>query len=100
MTTVATNFLRIQDFVLTRGNPDSILTTSSAEIQPGQQVTVILLNLDENIKNGRDTQFKLTTAQRCCICWNCDSPVNKVDNSTFFPFYEKKWSNKRKMEKK
>jgi len=46
--------------VLTRG-PDSILTATTAEVQPGQQVTVIL-QLDENIKNGRDTQFKLTTA--------------------------------------
>lgn len=46
--------------VLTKG-PDSILTSTSAEIQPGQQVSIIL-QLDENIKNGRDTQFKLTTA--------------------------------------
>jgi len=46
--------------VLTRG-PGTILTASSAEVQPGQQVTVIL-QLDENIKQGRDTQFKLTTS--------------------------------------
>jgi hypothetical protein len=46
--------------VLTRG-PNTILTSTSAEIQPGQQVSVIL-QLDENIKNGRDTQMKLTTA--------------------------------------
>jgi len=46
--------------VLTRG-PGTLLTSSSAEIQPGQQVTV-LLQLDENIKPGRDTQLKLTTA--------------------------------------
>ncbi|MCV0392348.1 MAG: hypothetical protein K5790_03520 [Nitrosopumilus sp.] len=46
--------------VLTRG-PGTILTSTAAEIQPGQQVTV-LLTLDENIKSGRDTQFKLTTA--------------------------------------
>jgi len=46
--------------ILTRG-PDGIISTTSPEIQPGQQVTVIL-QLDENIKNGRDTQFKLTTA--------------------------------------
>ncbi|MFQ5475405.1 MAG: archaellin/type IV pilin N-terminal domain-containing protein [Nitrosopumilus sp.] len=46
--------------VLTRG-PSTILTSSSAEIQPGQQVTV-LLTLDENVKSGRDLQFKLTTA--------------------------------------
>ena len=46
--------------VLTRG-PATILTATSAEVQPGQQVSVIL-QLDENIKQGRDTQFKLTTA--------------------------------------
>jgi len=46
--------------ILTKG-PASILTAASPEIQPGQQVSIIL-ELDENIKNGRDTQFKLTTA--------------------------------------
>ena len=46
--------------VLTRG-PSTILASTAAEIQPGQQVT-ILATLDENIKSGRDTQFKLTTA--------------------------------------
>jgi len=46
--------------VLTSG-PSSFLSTSSAELQPGQQATIIM-NLGENIKNGRDTQFKLTTA--------------------------------------
>ncbi|AJW70742.1 archaellin/type IV pilin N-terminal domain-containing protein [Nitrosopumilus adriaticus] len=46
--------------ILTRG-PGTILTTSSPEIQPGQQVSIIL-QLDENIKNGRDTQLKLSTA--------------------------------------
>jgi hypothetical protein len=46
--------------VLTRG-PDTILAATSAEVQPGQQVSIIL-QLDENIKNGRDTQMKLTTA--------------------------------------
>ena len=46
--------------LLTRG-PGTILTATSAEVQPGQQVSVIL-QLDENIKQGRDTQFKLTTA--------------------------------------
>jgi flagellin-like protein len=47
--------------VLTRGSPDAILGSTSAEVQPGQQVSLIL-QLDENIKNGRDTQTKLTTA--------------------------------------
>jgi hypothetical protein len=36
------------------------LQTTSAEIQPGQQATVII-QLDENVKVGRDAQFKLTT---------------------------------------
>ncbi|MCH8086064.1 MAG: hypothetical protein IIC15_06560 [Thaumarchaeota archaeon] len=40
--------------------PATALTASSAEIQPGQQVTIIL-QLDENVKVGRDAQFKLTT---------------------------------------
>ena len=42
-------------------DPATALTASSAEIQPGQQVTIIL-QLDENVKVGRDAQFKLTTA--------------------------------------
>ncbi len=46
--------------ILTRG-PGTILGASSAEVQPGQQVSLVL-QLDENIKNGRDTQMKLTTA--------------------------------------
>ncbi len=46
--------------ILTRG-PDTILSATSAEVQPGQQVSIIL-QLDENIKQGRDTQMKLTTA--------------------------------------
>ncbi len=46
--------------ILTRG-PATILSATSAEIQPGQQVSIIL-QLDENIKQGRDTQMKLTTA--------------------------------------
>jgi flagellin-like protein len=47
--------------ILTRG-PDTILSATTPEIhQPGQQVSIIL-QLDENIKSGRDTQMKLTTA--------------------------------------
>jgi hypothetical protein len=37
-----------------------VLDTTSAEIQPGGQVSLIL-QLDENVKVGRDAQFKLTT---------------------------------------
>ena len=39
----------------------SVLDTTSAEIQPGQQATIII-QLDDNVKVGRDAQFKLTTA--------------------------------------
>ena len=39
----------------------TVLDTTAAEIQPGQQATVII-QLDENVKTGRDAQFKLTTA--------------------------------------
>ena len=46
--------------LLTRG-PGTILGTTSAEVQPGQQVT-LLAALDENVKSGRDLQVKLTTA--------------------------------------
>ena len=39
----------------------TMLNESSAEIQPGQQATIII-QLDENVKVGRDAQFKLSTA--------------------------------------
>jgi len=38
----------------------NVVDATSAEIQPGQLATVIL-QLDENIKVGRDAQFKLST---------------------------------------
>ena len=41
--------------------PATALTSTSAEIQPGQQATIII-QLDENVKVGRDAQFKLSTA--------------------------------------
>jgi len=40
--------------------PADVLDTTSAEIQPGGQVSLVL-QLDENVKVGRDAQFKLTT---------------------------------------
>ncbi len=51
--------------IVTRSNggagfPADVLDTTSAEIQPGGQVSLIL-QLDENVKIGRDVQFKLTT---------------------------------------
>jgi len=48
-------------WILDRSTANSIIETTSAEIQPGQQVTVIL-QLDENIKNGRDAQIKFSTS--------------------------------------
>jgi len=37
-----------------------VVDATSAEIEPGQQATIII-QLDENIKVGRDAQFKLST---------------------------------------
>jgi len=41
--------------------PADVLDTTSAELQPGEQVTIIL-QLDDNVKVGRDAQFKIATA--------------------------------------
>jgi len=38
----------------------TVLDTTSAELQPGAQISLIL-QLDENVKVGRDAQFKLST---------------------------------------
>lgn len=37
-----------------------VSTSQVAEIQPGQTVSVVL-ELNENMRSGRDVQFKLTT---------------------------------------
>jgi flagellin-like protein len=63
----------------------TVLQTTSAEIQPGQQATVII-QLDENVKVGRDAQFKLTVLSSLELLLQ----VNKVDNSTLFSFLRKK----------
>ena len=51
--------------VVTRGDgtpgPASISTAANAEIEPGQTAT-IYLELDETLREGRDAQIKLTTA--------------------------------------
>jgi hypothetical protein len=39
---------------------DLITASSVADIQPGQTVSVVL-SLSEDVKSGRDTQFKITT---------------------------------------
>ena len=38
-----------------------VLDTTSAELQPGEQVTIVL-QLEDNVKVGRDAQFKIATA--------------------------------------
>ncbi len=48
------------EYAVLTDSPGSLLTASAGEIQPGQIVTLII-DLDENIKIGRDSQFKLTT---------------------------------------
>jgi len=35
--------------------------TSAAEMQPGQQISLVI-SLDTDVKSGRDLQFKLTTS--------------------------------------
>lgn len=42
------------------GAGDGIITNPVAEIQPGQTVSVVLA-LNEDMRSGRDTQFKITT---------------------------------------
>ena len=46
--------------ILTK-SPGVLISTTSPEIQPGQQTTIIL-ELAENVKTGRDAQFKLSTS--------------------------------------
>jgi len=46
--------------ILTKG-PGVLVSTTSPEIQAGQQATIIL-DLAENVKTGRDSQFKLSTS--------------------------------------
>jgi flagellin-like protein len=46
--------------ILTK-SPSTVIQTTSPEIQPGQQATVIL-ELAETVKTGRDAQFKLSTS--------------------------------------
>ena len=48
-------------FTILTKSPTTILDTTAAELQPGQQATIII-ELDENVKSGRDAQLKLTTS--------------------------------------
>ena len=58
-------FINQDEFVIVSksnsGAAASISTATNAEIQPGQ-IATIYLELDETIKEGRDAQIKLTTA--------------------------------------
>lgn len=47
--------------IATKGTQTGGLDSTSAEIQPGQQASVIL-QLKDTIKTGRDAQFKLSTS--------------------------------------
>ena len=47
--------------IATKGTANGGLDSTSAEIQPGQQASVIL-QLKDTIKTGRDAQFKLSTS--------------------------------------
>ncbi len=48
------------EYAILTDTPGSLLVASAGEIQPGDIVTLVI-DLDENIKIGRDSQFKLTT---------------------------------------
>lgn len=48
-------------FSIVSQSPGTLVSTTSPEIQAGQQAT-ILLDLAENVKTGRDAQFKLSTS--------------------------------------
>jgi len=47
-------------WIMDKSAGSSVIQTTAPEIQPGQQATIIL-QLDENIKTGRDAQIKLST---------------------------------------
>ena len=48
------------EFSILTDSPSSLLNVPTAKLQPGQQATIIL-TLDDNIKVGRDSQFRLST---------------------------------------
>ncbi len=48
------------EYSILRDTPSTLLTASAGEMQPGEIVTIVI-DLDENIKIGRDSQFKVTT---------------------------------------
>jgi len=48
------------EFSILTNSPGTLLSAYSAEIQPGQTVTIVI-DLNDNITIGRDSQFKLIT---------------------------------------
>jgi archaeal type IV pilus assembly protein PilA len=50
----------IPSFVVLTKGPTTILSANGAELQPGQQATIIL-EAGETLKTGRDMQFKVAT---------------------------------------
>ncbi len=53
-------------FAILESTPDVLVQASAGEIRAGQVATLIL-DLDQNIKIGRDSQFKLTTTNGAVI---------------------------------
>jgi archaeal type IV pilus assembly protein PilA len=54
------------EYAVLTDTPSSLLTASAGEIQPGEIVTIVV-DLDENIKIGRDSQFKMTTTNGAVV---------------------------------
>jgi archaeal type IV pilus assembly protein PilA len=54
------------EYAVLTDTPGSLLTASAGEIQPGEIVTIVV-DLDENIKIGRDSQFKMTTTNGAVV---------------------------------
>ncbi len=48
------------EYAVLTDSPGALLVAAAGEIQPGDIVTLVI-DLDENIKIGRDSQFKMTT---------------------------------------
>jgi archaeal type IV pilus assembly protein PilA len=54
------------EYAVLTDTPGELLTASAGEIQPGEIVTIVV-DLDENIKIGRDSQFKMTTTNGAVV---------------------------------
>jgi len=56
----------IGEYAVLTDTPSTLLTASAGELQPGEVATLVIA-LDENIKIGRDSQFKLTTTNGAVV---------------------------------